>query len=320
MRTAATDMAKWLAAHDRAAILTHLHPDGDALGASLALALALRATGKEAFVCCQDGAPDFLSMLPTDGLLFLPEAAPYAPETVVCVDCGALNRFGRASSLLRPGLPLACVDHHETNDIAASPSFDDPNAAAAGELVAEIVDALGVPLDRELALCLYVAVSTDTGNFSFDCTTPESLALTARCLRTGLDLSELNYALFRRRTMPRTKLLGRALNGIEFSEGGRLSLMRVRQSDFAECGAGMADTEAIVNFGIDTAGVEIAVLAVELANGAKFSLRSRGGVNVASLLAPLGGGGHAKAAGVTLETGFDEAVEAVMSAARQALG
>ena len=321
MRTAATDIARWLESQRRIAILTHLHPDGDALGASMALALALRARGKEAFVCCQDGAPDFLSMLPAEGLLFLPEAAPYAPETVVCVDCGALNRFGRAASLLRPGAPLACIDHHETNDIAASPAFVDPKAAAAGELVAEVIDALGVKLDETLALCLYVAVSTDTGNFSFDCTTPECLSLTARCLQTGLDLSELNYELFRRRTMPRTKLLGRALNGIEFSEGGRLSLMRVRQSDFAECGAGTADTEAVVNFGIDTAGVEIAVLAVELADGTvKFSLRSRGGINVASMAAPLGGGGHAKAAGVTLQAGFDEAVEAVMSAARRALG
>ena len=86
----------------------------------------------------------------------------------------------------------------------------DAGAAASGELVAEVIDALGVPLNETLALCLYVAVSTDTGNFSFDCTTPACLDLTARCLETGLDLNELNYQLFRRRTMPRTKLLGRA--------------------------------------------------------------------------------------------------------------
>jgi len=313
-------MARWLAARDRIAILTHLHPDGDALGSSLALALALRALGKAACVCCQDGVPDFLGMLPAQGALFLPEDIPFEPEAAVCVDCAVRSRFGRAGALLKPGLELACIDHHLAGDVSASPALVDPKAAAAGELTAEVIDALGVPMDRALALCLYVAVSTDTGNFSFDSTTPACLTLAACCLEAGLDLAGLNYALFRCRSAARTRLLGRALDGVAFSEGGRLALMRVRRSDFAECGAVNADTEGIVNFGIDTAGVEVAVLAVELEDGVKFSLRSRGDIDVASLLAPLGGGGHMKAAGVTLTLLFDEAVEAVMSAARKALG
>ena len=319
MRTAATDAANWLRERDHIAILTHLHPDGDALGSSIALTLALRAIGKQAFACCQDGAPDFLDMLPAAGNLFLPEEIPFEPEAVICVDCAAQNRFGRAAALLKPGLPLACVDHHLANDIPASPALVDAKAAAAGELVGEVIDALGVKLNETLALCLYVAVSTDTGNFSFDNTTPACLILTARCLEIGLDLNELNYALFRRRSAPRTRLLGRALNGLEFREGGRLALMRVRRTDFAACGAADADTEGIVNFGIDTAGVEIALLAVELESGVKFSVRARGAINAAAMLAPLGGGGHAKAAGVTLETPFDEAVEIVARAAKAVL-
>ncbi|MBR3503502.1 MAG: DHH family phosphoesterase [Clostridia bacterium] len=321
MRAETTEVAGWLKARDRIAVVTHLHPDGDALGSSIALALALRAIGKRAFACCQDGAPDFLDMLPTGGNLFPPEDMPFEPEAVIAVDCAALNRLGRAAALLRPETPLACVDHHLAVDVPASPALVDPRAAAAGELIGEVIDALGAPLDGTLALCLYVAVSTDTGNFSFDCTTPGCLRLTARCLEAGLDLNELNYALFRRRTAARTKLLGRALNGLEFSEGGRLALMRVRRADFAACGAADADTEGIVNFGIDAAGVEIALLAVELegAGGVKFSARSRGEISVAAMLAPLGGGGHAKAAGLTLRTDFDAAVDAVMDAARKAL-
>ncbi len=319
MRTATPDIARWLRDHDRFAILTHLHPDGDALGSSIALALALRGLGKQAFACCQDGAPDFLDMLPAEGTLFLPEDIPFEPEAVVCVDCAAQSRFGRAAALIRPELPLACVDHHLANDVPASAALVDAKAAAAGELVGEVMEALGVGLDEKLALCLYVAIATDTGNFSFDCTTPESLNLAARCLETGLDLSELNYRLFRRRTVARTKLLGRALGGVEFSDGGRLALMRVRRADFEACGAVNADTEGIVNFGIDAAGVDIALLAVELEGAVKFSARSKGAINVAAMLVPLGGGGHAKAAGVTLETGFDDAVATVMDAARAAL-
>ena len=321
MRTATPDIANWLKEHDRVAILTHLHPDGDALGASIALTLALRGMGKQAFACCQDGAPDFLSMLPTAGNLFPPESIPFEPKAVICVDCAVQNRFGRAAALIRPGLPLACVDHHLAGDIPASPALIDPKAAAAGELVGEVIEALGAPLEGDLALCLYVAVATDTGNFSFDCTTPQCLTLTARCLEAGLDLNELNYRLFRRRSAARTMLLGRALNGIEFSEGGRLALLRVRRGDFDACGAMNADTEGIVNFGIDAAGVDIALLAVELegAGGVKFSARSKGEINVAAMLAPLGGGGHAKAAGLTLEADFNDAVAAVMDAARRTL-
>ena len=314
-------VAGWLRAHDNIAIITHLHPDGDALGSSLAMALALKALGKRAFVCCQDPVPDFLSVLPEQTLIVLPEAVPFEPECVLCVDCAAPSRFGRAACLLTAGRPVACIDHHETNTLTGCEAgLVDAKAAASGELVYALIDELGVTLTRGMAVCLYTAISTDTGSFAFSCTTGACLRVTARCVEAGIDIDELNYVLFRRRSAARTKLLGRALTGMTYELDGRAALLRLRKEDFDLCGATMADTESIVNYGINTAGVDAAVLAVEQGDSVKFSLRSRGKVNVAQLVVPLGGGGHDRASGLTLENvPFDEAVARVMDALAEAM-
>jgi len=173
---------------------------------------------------------------------------------------------------------------------------------------------MGVPLTRDIAMCLYVAIVTDIGNFSFSNTTQEAFIAAGECLGAGLDISDLTYRLFRMRSAGRTRLLGRALNGIEYLQGGQLALIRLYLSDFEECGAQSSDTEGIVNFGIDTEGAEIAVLAVEKPDGVKFSLRSRERVNVAQALSALGGGGHARAAGVMIHLPMQQAVSQVLSA------
>lgn len=320
MRKTTEDIVRWLKQHDRLAIITHLHPDGDALGSSLALCLALRTLGRQAFVCCQDRAPDFLQLLPCEGALFVPEEIPFEPAAVLCVDCAAASRFGRAAQLIRSYLPLACIDHHETNDLTCDAGLIDANAAAAGELAAAVIEQLGVSLTSEMALCLYVAISTDTGNFSFSCTTPQCLRVLASCLETGLDLDGMNYELFRKRSVARTRLLGRALSGIRYLNRGTIALIELKRQDFEDCGATNADTESIVNYGINTAGVDVAIMAVEQADSTvKFSLRSRGKVNVAQIARPLGGGGHDRAAGITLPLPFDQAVGQVLETVQAAL-
>lgn len=317
--TTSRDMAEWLKRHDDLLILTHLHPDGDALGASIALCLALEAIGKRATVCCQDGCPSYLGVLPARDRLCLPESLPFEPGALVCVDLSVPDRLGRAASLLERGLPLCCVDHHEQPSLAADMMLVNPQAAASGELIDQIRRALDAPLTRDMALCLYTAISTDTGNFAFSCTTPEALRTVAECVETGIDIDAMNYELFRKRSIPRTRLLGRALSGMTFPCDGKIALMTLRADDFAACGASMADTEGIVNFGINAEGVLAAMLAVQQGNQVKFSLRSRGAVNVAALLRPLGGGGHDRAAGATLEGDFEACVQRVLAEAERAV-
>lgn len=321
MRPAVAELAAWLKARDDIAILTHLHPDGDALGSSLALQIALTRLGKRAFVCCQDEAPSFLSMLPLAGRLFRPGEMPFQPRAYLYCDCAAPSRTGEVEKVISPSVEAAALDHHETSDPSLFPAaVIDPQAAAAGELADEVIGALGVGMDQDIALCLYVAVATDTGGFAFDNTTPACLRLAARCVEAGVRQGELNFRLFREKSAARTRLLGAALHAMRLEEDGQIALICLRLSDFEACGADNADTEGVVNYGIDCSGVRVAILAVERPGGiAKFSLRSRGQDNVARMLEPLGGGGHINAAGVTIEKPFDEAVGLVLAAARALL-
>lgn len=316
--TNSRDVAAWLHAHDDIAILTHMQPDGDALGSSLALLLALEQQGKRAFVCCQDPCPVYLGMLPVRGRLFLPDEIPFTPRALVCVDLNDAARMGSAAALLDASKPLLGIDHHEHPRLQAELLWDCPDAAASGELVYQVVRDMGASLTDDMALCLYAAISTDTGNFSFSCTTPDCLRIVSECV-SRIDLDEVNYELFRKRSQARTKLLGRALSTMSYLENGKIALIELHPGDFEACGAVQADTESIVNYGINTEGVAVAVLAVDRGDSTKFSLRSRGQVNLADLLRPMGGGGHDRAAGITLEGDFDACLERVMQAVRNAV-
>lgn len=318
-RTKTKAIAEWLKSHDDIAIITHILPDGDALGSSLALMHALHDLGKRAFVCDRDVVPGYLHMLPGWEAVTTPDALPYPPKAVIAVDCADEGRMGTAVGLMTDDIPKAVIDHHETNQTEIVPALVDGEASASGVLVLDVINELGAKITKEIALCLYVAISTDTGNFSFSNTTPEALTAVAECLKAGIDVAELSFQLFRMRSQSRTKLLGRALNGIEYLEDGQIALIRLRRSDFAECGARDEDTEGTVNFGIDTAGTEVAILAVERVGSTKFSLRTRNRINAAQVAATMGGGGHSRAAGVTLQLPLNEAVDQVLAAFTKAV-
>lgn len=307
-------VAQWLREQDDIAILTHISPDGDALGSTLALMHALHAMGKRAFVCNQHTVPDFLRLLPGCEEVVTPDALPFPPRAILSVDSAEPKRLGTAAELITENLPIAMIDHHETNTADFETAFVDGEASAAGSMVYEVLSELGAEITKDIATCLYVAISTDTGNFSFSCTTPEALVTVSECLKAGLDIADLSFRLFRMKSAARTRLLGRVLNGIEYLADGKLALLRVTFRDLEACGASSADTDGIVNFGIDTEGAEVAILATEKADGTKFSLRSRGSLNVAQAVKALGGGGHAQAAGVTLPQQMNEAVPMVLSA------
>lgn len=309
-------LADWLRTHDDIAIVTHIMPDGDALGSALAVMHALHDMGKRAFVCDRDSVPGHLTMLPGWETVTSPDAIPFPPRAVLAVDCADEARMGTAGSLIAKDAPSAVIDHHETNNTSIQPALIDSGASASGVLVMDVLHALGADITPDIALCLYVAISTDTGNFSFSNTTPEALIAVSECLKAGLDLADMSFRLFRMKSAGRTRLLGRALNNIQYLEEGKIALIRLSLQDFAECGANDADTEGIVNYGLDTEGAEAAILAVERASTVKFSLRARSSspINVAQLAARMGGGGHAKAAGVTLALPAEEAIGQVLSA------
>jgi phosphoesterase RecJ-like protein len=187
-------------------------------------------------------------------------------------------------------------------------SVIDPSASATGELILQLADALNAPITESIAACLYTAIITDCGNFGYSSTTPGTLMMAARCAAAGLSISELNYRLFREKAVPQVRLLGRALAGIEYIREGKVALIRVSKQMKRECGASSDDLDGLVNYGVESRGVEVSLLVEEIDDGIGLSLRSKHYVNVAEAAAALGGGGHARASGATIKLSMEESI------------
>ena len=321
-RVTIEQLADWLRKREDIALFGHVSPDGDATGSTLALWHALRAMGKRAVVCLPDGIPLLYAMLPgADNIVNTEEPLPFVPQTALAVDVSEIERLGDAGMALFQSCPdQAALDHHFTNPGFGQLYMLDGEAAASGELVVDLIEALGVHLDEAMAECLFVAISTDSGHFNYSNTRPQTLRAAARCLEAGVDVARITERLYRTRTVGRTKLLGIVLAGLELSPDGTLSWARLTQKMLRDCRADKEDSEGIVNYLVEMMGVKVAVLAMERPEGTKLSLRSKEPFNVAKNVAvPLGGGGHDCAAGVSMKLPLEEALQKTLAMAREAL-
>ena len=303
------------------ALCSHVSPDGDTLGSTLALKMGLESLGKRVSVFCQDPVPAKLSMLPGAEQFRRPEdAAQERFDLLIAVDVSDQGRLGTCQRLLAQAAHVAQVDHHGTNPAYAQVNDVDPHAPATSLLVKELLDTLQVTITRDMAICLYTAVATDTGNFAFSYTTAEAFSMTSELMGYGLPLSRVNRLLFRQRTPQQLALLARALNTLAFHENGQITTMSLSQQDFTECGALPEHADAVVNYGVDIVGVKMAMMAREDADGTvKIALRSVEPARVDGVAFSLGGGGHAQASGCTVDGPLDAAMAKVLSAMKKAL-
>lgn len=300
-------------------ILTHISPDGDALGSSLALKLGLERLGKRAMLLCQDEVPALYRFMPCWEQVVIPDREAAPVPLAVAVDVADRLRFGNAAHAFDAAERTAVIDHHGTNPGYGHINYVDPEAAASAVLVYRVLQALGVPLDEAMATCLYVGVSTDTGHFAHRNLNAEAMRVAAACLETHMDPADVSEKLYRIRSLAKTLLLTRALESLTMHENGRLAILKVTARDFEQTGAKAEDTESIIDYGIAVEGTLAAMLATERPEGIKFSLRSRPPVDVGQACATLGGGGHALAAGCTLQGSMDQALRTVANAVREQL-
>lgn len=307
------ELAAWIEARDDIAIVAHVSPDGDTLGSGLALTRALTVLGKRAALVSQDKVPHMYRFLPGIDRIYAPDALPFEPKCVLYEDVAAMDRAGDRGALSRVE-DTALIDHHGTNPCFAKLCIIDAEASATGVLVLRLIDELGVALDDEMAVTLYAAITTDTGNLAYSNTTPEAVRAVARCLEAGFDIEDVNLRLFRLRTRARTMLLGMALSGVEFLCDGRIAVTRISSLMYEVSGASIADTEGIINILIETEGVQCAVVGEERdVFVTKFSLRSDGRIDVGEVAHFFGGGGHKQAAGMTIRLPLNEAADEVVT-------
>jgi bifunctional oligoribonuclease and PAP phosphatase NrnA len=302
---AAAPIAAQIAAADRILILTHINPDGDAIGSLLGMWHALRALGKQALPLASSPPPSYVHWLPGAEQIEVYASGQALPQfdLAILLDTASLMRVGRiydehVASLA--ALPVMIVDHHLTNDGAGTLNLIRPSAASTCELLFALFQAMGLPITPAMATCLLLGVTTDTQSFQTSATTAETLRVAAELLALGADntrvVREVYYAL----PASSATLIGLALT--EMRHEGPLVWTTVTQAMMRTSDAEDEAADEVVRVMQRIAGVRALVLFKERHDGTtKISMRSRAPVNVATLAQIWGGGGHAQAAGATLQ-------------------
>ena len=313
-------MLSAIKAADNFVICTHINPDGDALGSMLALGRLLRKMGKKVVMTTAEEVPENFSWLP-DICLVIPAGnlGERQFDASFCVDVSEPARMGKAYSVYASAPVRFAVDHHSGTPENISHALIDPNAAAAGELIASLWEELEFPLDRDAAVQLYTAISTDTGNFCYSNVRAFTFACMERILRTGMDISEPSRRLFLIKSRTSAAARARALSSLKYYAGGRITCMHLTAEDKAETGARDADLHGMVNEALYLEGVSMTFMADEIPAGWKISLRSLPGGDVSGIAARFGGGGHKLAAGCVLQGSYPEIEAKLISAMEEDL-
>jgi phosphoesterase RecJ-like protein len=281
-------------------ISVHKNPDGDALGSQLGLLRILEHLGKKAHAHNLDPVPDSYRFLPGQELITVGKDVPGTYDAFIVLDADP-PRTGLYDGRY-PARTLINIDHHITNPKEWPLTWLDADATATGEMIYRLAVRLGVPMDRQLALCLYTAVFTDTGSFRYSNTTAESMRISAALIEAGADPWVVTENVYESMSFRRIKLLGAVLSGMERSADGRTAWVVVTEDLYRRTGTSAQDTDNFVNFVRSVKGVEVAVLFRETApEQYKISLRSKGRVDLSALAQSLGGGGHRNAAGGVID-------------------
>lgn len=313
-------IADLIKSSDDIAILPHLAADGDALGSSLAFALAVISLGKRARIILEEDMPSTFEFLPWNGLFELYEKRDSDYKTVVAVDCGDIGRLGHRKEIFDRAEVTVNIDHHNTNTSFALHNYVSTQASATAEIIYELLPMLGVEPDREIALCLYIAISTDTGGFRYSNTTPSTHMIAAKLLETGIDVADITRRVFETTSFEKVKLTGEAIRSIELLEGGKVAVITLLNSKYKQTGAKDEDSEGIVNIARNIKGVEVAVMLREMENGEiKVNLRSNMYFDVSKIAGLNSGGGHRRAAGYTAKATLQTVKEKLLTDIRNAL-
>jgi phosphoesterase RecJ-like protein len=297
---------------DTVLISVHKSPDGDALGSQLALMLALEKLNKSVIAHNLDPSPEIYRFLPGVARIRTGSAVTGRYDAFVVLDSEPA-RTGLFDGRY-PADTLIDIDHHITNAQEWRLCWLDPAASATGEMVYKLITGLGVTIDRDIALCLYTAIFTDTGSFRYSNTSPVSMRISAELIEAGADPWLVTENVYESYAYRRLKLLGSVLAELERSDDGKIAWSVVTVNLYHQTGATAEDTENFVNFIRSVKGVEVAVLFRQTGEAQyKISMRSKGRVDLSGLAKSLGGGGHKNAAGSILYGTLEEVKNKVIS-------
>lgn len=295
----------------RVLLLTHMRPDGDAIGGVLALACALEFLKTPYQVCVETDIPSNLTFI--DGVEKIEKKPQGEFDLILTVDCSDEQRLGALSDYFlqakRKKIDTINIDHHVSNTHFAKYNFVKTCAANCMHIF-KLIAYLGAPFDKKTAEYLLVGLLTDSGNFSHDDVTEETLLLGAKLVEAGADICEYNYQLFKRQPKARAALYAKTMSGIRYYHDDRFAVIVVTKKSMDECGADQGMTEGFVDFPLNIDGVEVAASLLEVKKGQyKISLRTKTYADANKIAGVYGGGGHVRAAGCMLFGEVEEVLD-----------
>lgn len=311
------ETADFLRSSDNFYILCHVSPDGDAAGSGFGLCRVLRNFGKRANVLCSDAFPNRYSYM-TDWYT----ADKFSPKTIISVDLADTNLFGKELLVYADYVDL-CIDHHISNTGYAAKTLLDPNASSACEVIYDMCVSQGFEIDNMAATCFYTGIATDTGCFRYENTTRRAHIITAELIDYGVDFATINHRLFDVKSRARIAVEQYAMSSVKTFLDDKCAIIIVTAETAAKAGLAPEDLEGIASLPLQLEGVLVGVTVKEKEKGKfKVSMRSTAdsGVDVSAVCAKLGGGGHIRAAGCTVEGTPEQVKLQLLSAIAPAMG
>ena len=301
-------------------ICFHVNPVGDALGSSLALMQGLRQLNKKVYIMSIDKVPTNYKFLPYSNEVSGEQSiVKENTDCIIALDCGNSERLSANLQLGTKKYTLINIDHHLSNELYGNYNYVDTNASATGEIVYQIMQLMGLNIDKDIATCLYTSIITDTGAFKHSNTTSVTHTIAGDLINTGIDFSELHRIIFNNKKFERIKLYGKVIDNMQLIHNGRTCLMELTKEMLEDFNLEGSDTSDIISIGSDIDSAEVVILIKETDNGIKISLRSKNVVDVRKVAEEFGGGGHTRASGLSLPNNLEEARNIIIKAIEKEL-
>lgn len=314
------DIGEWLLEYESFALLSHVRPDGDAIGSQIALGFALEAVGKKVRLINEDGLPGNLAFMMGSERIESPPQERLDVDVVVALDTATRPRLGEKTlAAIGHCERWINIDHHKSNSGYGDRVLIDDHSPATGQILYQLIQALGLPLPAESRDAIYVAVSTDTGSFQYPGTTVETYELAADLTRRGLNVGAINSLIYDNYPMRRVELMRSLLNTLKVISCGRLAYWELTQETIVRLGTKPEDSEGLIDIVRAIQGVMVAIFFEELEDGKiRVSMRSKDRrMDVCKIGMEFGGGGHALAAGIRMAGPLANARERVLAVAER---
>ena len=303
---------------DKIAVLSHIMPDGDSIGSSLALYNALKKCGKNVRFILDDEIPKTYRFLKSSDRIQRPGQFE-SFDAIIVLDCGDAERLGNSSIYLNNNYVIN-IDHHISNNEFGNLNIVDKDSAATGELVYDLIKALGIDMDREISECLYTAIVTDTGQFQYSNTTSRTHLIAGELINYGVNVSLMSERIYQNNSKEKAVLMKMALSSLEFFHNDVTSCISLTLEQMKEANASDEDSDGIINLARDIECVEVAIFLREIEQGVvKVGLRSKKKADVSAVALQFGGGGHVHAAGCTVHGTVNEVKKKILDAVAEEL-